>query len=111
MRDQLFGAGYGAALIGAAMTFMRKGGWAKLVSIFKRVAGTTEKAPDIAHTVAEAFTEQYETLVTEVRALREQVGHLDAELAGARREIEDLRDALKDAHREIERLTGLLIQR
>lgn len=111
MKDQLFGAGTGAAIVGAILTFVRRGGMAKIVKVFKRVAETTESSPDIAQTVAEAFTEQYEMLVGEVRHLRSQVADLGAELTSARREIEDLRAALKDAHQEIQRLTQLLIQR
>ena len=108
MKDQFFSAGFGAAIMGAVAAFVRKGGLATLRSIFKTAVVAAEQAPALAQTVAEAFTEQYEALVTSVAGLRDEVGQLNSALVEARREIDDLRAALSAAHTEIERLTNIL---
>ena len=118
VKEELFGAGTGAALVAVLAALLRGGAWRKFLTA-KRLhqiidVASDNSAPqdaDLATTLATAFQSQYEALVEAVVELRKQVATLSGQLAEARHEITDLRNALASAHTEIERLTAALLDK
>lgn len=118
MKEELFGAGTGAAIVAVLAALLRGGAWRKFFTA-KRLHQIIDAAsddptpqdPDLATTLATAFQAQYEALVEEVVELRKQVSTLIGQLAEARHEITELRTALASAHTEIERLTVALLDK